>query len=203
MNDSECRSAAARTPPDGLADLFAEHRDRLQRMVRLRLSPAVAGRVDASDVLQEAYLDADKQYARFLRERPASPYVWLRGITWQRLIKMHRQHLGTQQRAVSREASLPTDSSVNLATRLMSKASTPSRSMLKVELRRRVQLALSRLKHEDREVIVLRDFEGLTNGEAAQVMGLTDSGATMRYGRALVRLRKVLEVEFEGEEPQA
>lgn len=186
--------------PDNLAMLFAEHRDRLHRMIRLRMSPAVSRRVDASDVLQEAFLDADQQHSRFLQARPASPYVWLRGITWQRLIKIHRQHLGAQQRAVSREVALPEDSSVDLAARLISAGSSPSRRILKQELRRRVQLALNRLKTDDREVIMLRDFEGLTNGEAAQVLGITDSGATMRYGRALVRLKSILEDEFGGEE---
>lgn len=179
-----------------LGNLFALYRPRLQRMVELRLDPRMTARLDASDVLQEAYLDASQQAAAYLESPRVACYVWLRGLTWQRLIKLQRQHLGARRRATELEVSLPAGSSAVLASQLLDRGPCPGEAILQEELRQRVQRALTLLQPVDQEIILLRDFEGLSNREAAQTLGIADSAATMRYGRALVRLREVLTAEW-------
>jgi len=179
-----------------LGNLFALYRPRLQRMVELRLDPRMTARLDASDVLQEAYLDASQQAAAYLESPRVACYVWLRGLTWQRLIKLQRQHLGARRRATELEVSLPAGSSAVLASQLLDRGPCPGEAVLQEELRQRVQRALTLLQPTDQEIILLRDFEGLSNHEAAQTLGIADSAATMRYGRALVRLREVLTAEW-------
>ena len=122
-------------------------------------------------------------------------YVWLRGLAGQRLSNVHRDHLQAKRRSARREVSLPTESSVALVRQLLAGGTSPSLALAKKELRRRVQQALERLRPEDREVILMRHFEDMSNREVAQTIGLTDSGATMRYGRALFRLKEVLTAE--------
>jgi RNA polymerase sigma-70 factor (ECF subfamily) len=182
-----------------LAALFDFYRPRLRRMIELRLDQRVSARVDPSDVLQEAYLDVARQLDRYLQKPQAAFYVWLRGLTWERLLKLQRRHLGARCRASDLEVSLPAGSSDLLARQLVAGTPGPSERVLREELRQRVQRALELLGAEDREVILLRDFEGLSNGEAAQALGLSPSGATMRYGRALARLRDLLLSELSGE----
>jgi RNA polymerase sigma-70 factor (ECF subfamily) len=174
-----------------LAALFDYYRPRLRQMVRLRMDGRLAKRVDASDVLQDAFLDAARQLPGYLRQPRVAFYVWLRGLTWERLLKVQEQHLGAACRAVQRELPLP-PSSILLARALLAPRPTPSEALLQEELRQRVQEALARLQPADREVILMRDFEGLTNGEVAQALGLGASAATMRYGRALLRLKELL-----------
>jgi RNA polymerase sigma-70 factor (ECF subfamily) len=174
-----------------LADLFDYYRSRLQKMVRLRMDTRLAGRLDASDVLQEAFLDADRQVQGYLRQPRVAFYVWLRGLAWERMLNLQRQHLGAQCRAVGRELSLPAESSALLARSLLARGPSPSEALLQEELRQRLQRALSKLEPDDRDVILMRHYENMTNGEVAQALGLGDSGATMRYGRALFRLKEI------------
>lgn len=178
--------------PGALAALFDEYRDRLRRLIRLRMDARLSPRLDASDVLQEAYLDAVRQVKAYAHQPRVAPYVWLRGVVWERLLNLQRHHLGAQCRAAHREETLPDDPSARLARHLLAGGPTPSQAAALHELRQRVQHALGRLSAEDREMILLRHFEGLGNGEAAQVLGLSDSAAAMRHGRALLRLREVL-----------
>jgi RNA polymerase sigma-70 factor (ECF subfamily) len=185
-----------RGDPAALAELFNHYRPRLQHMVAFRLDRRLAARVDASDVLQEVYLDVSRQIQGYLQEPKVCFYVWLRGLTWQRLVKLRRQHGGAQRRAVGREMPLAAEASSLLAAKLLAAGSTPSQALLKKELRQRVQAALAKLAPEDREVILMRDFEDMSNGEVAQALDLSDSGATMRYGRALVRLKETLEADW-------
>jgi RNA polymerase sigma-70 factor (ECF subfamily) len=119
------------------------------------------------------------------------------------LVKVQREHYHAQRRSVAREFVLPTKSSALLARQLLASGTSPSDALLQKELRQRLQQALGRLKTEDREVILMRHFEGLSNTEVAQVLGVSASGATMRYGRALMRLKDVLtrELPEEASEP--
>jgi RNA polymerase sigma-70 factor (ECF subfamily) len=180
---------------EALGDLFDSYRPRLRRMVQFRMDARVAARLDPSDVLQEAYLDAAQQIRHYLDRRDVDVYVWLRGLTWQRLLKLHRTHLGTQCRSVEREQPLADDSSVAVAQRLLARGHGPDQPLLQEEIRQRVQNALSLLDPHDREVILMREVEDLSNSEVAQVLGLSPSVATMRYGRALFRLQKVLALD--------
>jgi RNA polymerase sigma-70 factor (ECF subfamily) len=177
--------------------LLERHHDRLRRMVALRLDHRLRGRVDASDVLQEAYLDACHRLADYLRA-PAMPFfLWLRFLVAQRLQEQHRRHLGARARDAGREVALdvgglPGASSAALAAHLLGRLTPPSQAALRAERKALLQSALARMEALDREVLALRHFEQLSNGEVAQVLGIDKSAASKRYARALVRLKDVL-----------
>ena len=181
-----------------LAALFDGHRERLRRMIRLRLDRRLSGRVDASDVLQEAYLDVRKRFAEYARDPAALPFhLWLRLIAGQRLTDVHRHHLGSQMRDAGQEVSLhrgpfPQADSVSLAAQLLGKMTSASQAAIRVEHKLIVQEALNSMDPIDREVLALRHFEHLSNDETAQVLGLTKSAASNRYIRALKRLKEIL-----------
>jgi RNA polymerase sigma-70 factor (ECF subfamily) len=182
---------------EALAQVFALHRDRLRQMVRLRLDRRLQGRLDPSDVLQEAYLDFSRRLPDYARN-PAMPfYLWLRFLTGQRLIDLHRQHLGAQMRDVGQEVSLyrgalPQASSASLAAQLLGRLTSASRAAIRAETQIRVQEALNRMDPIDREVLALRHFEMLSNEETATVLGIRKSAASNRYVRALQRLKEIL-----------
>jgi RNA polymerase sigma-70 factor (ECF subfamily) len=188
---------------EALGQLFDAYRPRLRRMVQTRMDVRVAARLDPSDVLQEAYLDAARQIDRYLHDRPVDVYVWLRGLTWQRLLKLQRAHLAAQCRAVAREQPMADDSSDVLAQQFLASDTGPEQRLVREEMRQRVQHALDQLKPSDREVILLRDVENMTNGEVAQALGLSPTAATMRYGRALFRLQGLLATDSAAEETPA
>ena len=180
-----------------LAELFGRYRKRLRAMVRLRLDRRLQGRVDPSDVLQEAYLDVAQQLPTYLAKPEMPFYLWLRLTTGQRLMRLHRQHLGAALREAGREVSLhrgalPQASSVSLAAQLLGKMTSASKAVERVEIQLRLQAALNGMDEMDREIIALRHFEELSNAEAAQVLGLEPSAASKRYIRALKRLQEIL-----------
>jgi RNA polymerase sigma-70 factor (ECF subfamily) len=190
-------SRARQGDRQALGDLFALHRDRLRLMVHLRLDHRLQGRIDPSDVLQEAYLEALERFDAYAAESPMPFFVWLRFLTAQRLVTLHRQHLDVQARAAGREVSFdpggtPEASSELLAAQLVGRHSTPSQAAARAEMQRQLQGALDRMDTLDREVLVLRHFEQLTNGEVAETLGLKESAASRRYSRALWRLKEVL-----------
>jgi RNA polymerase sigma-70 factor (ECF subfamily) len=178
-------------------DLLEKHRPRLRRMVELRLDPRLQGRLDASDVVQEAYLTASMQLPDYLKNPTIPFFLWLRLVTGQRLLVLHRSHLGTKARDASRQISLdrgasPATSSLALATHLIGREPSPSDAACEDEQRRWLQQALDRMHPLDREVLALRHFEQLSNAETALVMGLEPSAASKRYVRALQRLKEIL-----------
>lgn len=177
--------------------LLTQHRDRLRAMVAVRMDRRLQGRVDPSDVVQEACLVAARQLPAYAANPQMSFYLWLRWLTGQRLIEQHRKHLGAQAREAGREISLhhgafPEATSVDLAAALLGHTSTPSQAAIRVEQTIKLQEALNTLEPIDREILALRHFEQLSNGEAAEVLGLDKSAASKRYARALVRLKDVL-----------
>jgi len=181
-----------------LAEVLERNRDRLKRMVRVRLDPRLRGRFDPSDVIQEAYLDAARRLPEYVRASNVPFFLWLRMLTAQRLVDLHRQHLGAKMRDASLEVSLhsgayPQASSLSLAAQLLGRFSSPSREAIRVEVQVRVQEALNAMDPTDREVLALRHFEMLSNEEVAQVLGIKKSAASNRYVRALKRLTTVLE----------
>jgi RNA polymerase sigma-70 factor (ECF subfamily) len=181
-----------------LGALFAHYRDRLRKMVRLRLDRRVAGRVDPSDVLQEAYLDVARRFPEYAAA-PAVPfYIWLRELTGQRLIDLHRQHLGAKMRDAGQEVSLyrgalPQASSVSLAKQLLTGLTSPTQAAVRAEMQLQLQDALNNMDPMDREVVVLRHFEELNNIETAAVLGIEPSAASKRYLRAIRRLKAILD----------
>jgi RNA polymerase sigma-70 factor, ECF subfamily len=196
-NSSDSQLANAPTDPQALGDIFNGHRDRLRLMVHLRLDRRLRGRVDASDVLQEAYVEALERFPDFLQDRPMPFFLWLRFITEQRLQIIHRRHLGAKARDAGRDVSLghlahPPVSSESLAAQLVGRHSSPSQAAMRVEMQARLHAALETMNPIDREILALRHFEQLSNSETAQVLGLREDAASQRYGRALVRLKDML-----------
>jgi RNA polymerase sigma-70 factor (ECF subfamily) len=180
-----------------LAELFERHRGRLEQTVRLRLDRRLQGRLDPADVLQEAYLDLARRFPEYIA-RPTLPfYLWLRLLTGQKLVDLHRQHLGAKMRDAGLEVSvhrgaLPGASTASLAEHLLGRLTPPSRAAIRAETRRRVQEALNAMNPMDREVLVLRHFEMLSNEETAQVLGIKPSAASNRHLRALRRFKEIL-----------
>ena len=167
-------------------------------MVRLRLDRRLQGRVDASDVLQEAYLDVAQQLPHYLAKREMPFFLWLRLVAGQRLMRIHREHLGAAMRDAGREVSLykgalPQASSVSLAAQLLGHYTPASEAFSRAEVQVQIQTALNGMEPIDREIIALRHFEELTNAEVAEVLGLETSTASKRYIRALKRLQILLE----------
>jgi RNA polymerase sigma-70 factor (ECF subfamily) len=189
---------AAGGDPEALRQLFSLYRDRLKRMVRLRLSRRLQGRVDDSDVLQEAYLEVARKLPEYAQAPVLPLFLWLRRLTGLKLTEIHRRHLGTQLRDADREVSLhrgglPEADSVSLAAQLLGKLTTPSQAAIKAEQRLYVQEALNSMDPLDREVLALKHFEQLSTSEIAEVLGLSKAGAGSRYLRAIKRLRAILE----------
>ena len=195
--DREQLRRAADGDDEALRALFEAHRDRLKRMVHLRLSRRLAGRVDDSDVLQEACLEAARRLEEYLREPKLPFFLWLRHLTALKLAEVHRRHLGTQLRDADREVTLhrgmlPMADSVSLAAQLLGTLTTPSQAVVKAETRLLVQEALNSMDPIDREVLALKHFEQLSMAEIAEVLGLSKAGAGSRYLRAIKRLRAIL-----------
>jgi RNA polymerase sigma-70 factor (ECF subfamily) len=180
-----------------LSDLFARHRERLRRMVRLRLDRRLQGRLDASDVLQEAHIEVIRRAGEYIERPTMPPFLWLRFLTGQALLALHRHHLGARMRDAAMEVSLghggpPQATSVSLAEMLLGRLTSPSLAARRAEMQMRLQELLNAMDPLDREVLALRHFEELSNGEVAQVLGLTRTAASNRYIRALQRLREAL-----------
>ena len=177
--------------------LMTPHRERLRRMIALRLDHRLQGRVDPSDVIQESALDAARRLPEYARNPSLPFYLWLRYLAAQRLMEQHRRHLGAKVRDARREVSLyrgtcPETTSVHLASFLLGENSTPSQAAVRVEEQLRLQHALDLLPAIDREVLALRHFEQLSNAEAAEVLGLDASATSKRYKRAVVHLKDAL-----------
>jgi RNA polymerase sigma-70 factor (ECF subfamily) len=182
--------------PSAAERLWERHREPLRRMIGLRLDRAVVRRVDASDVVQEVLLKASGRLADYLKT-PSMPFhLWLRQIAQDHVIDAHRKHRVAGSRSVDREASMDARfadrSSIELLAGLRDPSPTPAASALRRELERRFQQAIDQLDDLDREVILLRHFEQLSNSEAARALGLSEPAAGMRHLRALRRLRVIL-----------
>jgi RNA polymerase sigma-70 factor (ECF subfamily) len=190
----ELRRRVERGDQAALLELYARHRARLKRMVKLRLDRRLQGRLDPSDVLQEAYIDVARRAREYLAS-PAMPvFLWLRWITAQRLLVLHRRHLGSKARDVKVEVALhhgalPRAASASLAEMLLGRLTSPTRAALRVELQLRLQEVLNAMEPIDREIVTLRHFEELNNTETAQVLGISQTAASNRYVRALKRLK--------------
>lgn len=188
----------AESGDDGeLAELFVQHSERLMQMIRLRMDRRLQKRVDAADVVQDAYIECAKRFAEYRKNSTMPLYLWVRFLTCQKLIDLHRYHLGTKIRDVNLEVSLyhgalPQASSALLAAQLMGHLTSASRVAIRAETQIRVQDALNRMDPLDREVLILRHFEMLTNEETSHVLNLKKTAASNRYIRALKRLKVIV-----------
>lgn len=201
LNDDSETCGLIRRASEGdeaaLEQLFSRHRERLQRMIRCRLDRRIQGRLDSSDILQDAYIDVFRNLPRYVDAPSTSFFVWLRNVVGLKLAEVHRRHLATDKRDASRDVSiyrgaLPTVNSGSLAAQLLGQLTSPSQTAMKTEMRLRLQEVLDCMDEIDREVIALRHFEQLNSQEVADVLGMSKSGASSRYIRAIQRLKEEL-----------
>ena len=177
--------------------LLTAHQERLGLMVAFRMDPRLRGRVDAADIVQDAFVEASAHRADYFRSPMAPLFLWLRGVVSNKLLEVHRHHLGTRMRDAKRERPLdappgPHETTAALCAHLTGGLTRPSVAAVRGEVRTRLAEALAGMDATDREVLALRHFEQLTTAEAAQVLGIQERAAAKRYVRALQRLREIL-----------
>ena len=180
-----------------LAELFARDRERLWRVIEFRLAEPLRGRLGPDDVLQEAFLAASQRLKHYAESPARSPFIWLRMIVNQTLIDLHRQHLGAQKRDAAREVSVDgapyvQATSASVAIQLVGVFTSPSGAAARADVLGLVQAAIEQMDPIDREVLALRHFEELTNSEVAEALGIEQKAASIRYVRALRRLKEIL-----------
>jgi RNA polymerase sigma-70 factor (ECF subfamily) len=185
-------------------ELLARHRDRLCRMVAVRLDRRLAARLDPSDVVQEALLDAAQELSDYLEQRPMPFYPWLRRFAWEHLIQLQRRHL-RDKRSVAREEqagfALPDESAIALAKHLVAPGTSPTNRLVREELRGRVRAALAELPESDREILVMRYLEDMPMSEIAAVLDISEGAVKMRRTRAVKRLCGLLGVNLTEDQP--
>lgn len=199
---------AACGEPDALSELFDRYRSRLKRMVSLRLDRRLQGRVDASDIVQEALVDAARRLESYADDPDMDFFLWLRWLAADRLLNAHRRHLATQKRDARQEVSLyrramPEANSISIAQQLLGQLTSPTQAVMRAELQLIVQEVLNGMDPIDREVLILRNFEQLTTDETAEVLGIKRSTAGKRYITALRRLKQALSAIPGFETPEA
>lgn len=177
--------------------LLTRHEEKLRRMVACRMDQRLQGRIDPGDVIQEAFLEASRHRAEYLRRTDPPLFLWLRGIVGNKLRELHRHHLGTKMRDAGRDVSIyrgamPEATSAALAARLLGHATRPSEAAVRAEAKALLLAALNAMDPIDREVLSLRHFEQLTPAETARVLDINQKAAGMRYVRAIRRLKGIL-----------
>ena len=176
--------------------LLSLHRERLVAMVHLRMSPRLARRVDAVDVVQEAMIEAASRLEQYLAAPSMDFYVWLRWLVRDKLIDLHRQHLGAAKRDANREffpeSEAGAASSIALADFLVADLTSPSRAAAREEIQRVIQEGLANLAEEESEILMLRHFEQLSIDQAAQCLQISKSGANKRHLKALRQLKTLV-----------
>src|SRR5687767_2354366 len=185
---------------DAWGALLARHQERLAGVVSFRLDPRLRGRVDAADVMQEAFIAATTRRAEFFGQSAQPLFLWLRWMVGNTLLELHRHHLGAQMRDAGREVSSGRRSEgagddgtcLALVAQLTCGVTGPATAAGREDVKARLSEALGQMDATDREVLALRHFEQLTSSEAAQVLGIQERAAAKRYLRALERLREVL-----------
>lgn len=180
-----------------LAELFSLHRERLWRTVNFRLDRRLYGRIDPDDVLQEAYLAAAQRIEHYDAETYTSPFLWLRAIVNQTLIDVHRRHVGAQMRDAGREVRIHNPAytqttATSLAIQLAGSKTSPSKAAVRAETLSQIEQAIGGMDPIDQEILALRHFEELSNSEVAAALGIQQKAASIRYVRAVRRLKEIL-----------
>ena len=201
QTDEALLSRAAAGDAAAWGTLLTRHEDRLRRMASFRLDPRLRGRAEAADVVQDAFVEAAQHRADFFAQAdPPQLFLWLRGIVANKLLELHRYHLGTRMRDAGREVGFSPAApgatadatSLALVAQLSATSTGPATKVARQETNRRLLDALGGMDAIDREVLALRHFEQLTNAEAAGVLGIQERAAAKRYVRALKRLKDLL-----------
>lgn len=181
---------------DAFNEVLIKHRDRLRRMVALRMNQQLQGRLDASDVIQDTFAEAARALESYLADPKLPVYLWLRHLAGEKLIQAHRKHLGAQKRDAGREQPVyggaPAATSLSLAIQLAGNRTSPSQAAVKNEARKQLMSALESMNEVDREILTLRHFEHLSNRETADVLGINYEAVRKRYIRALDKLQRIL-----------
>jgi len=175
-----------------LDQLLGRYRSDLRTFVDFHLDARLRARVDASDVVQEAQLEVARRMDDFLDRRPMPFHLWIRKTAYERLLNARRDHRHRARRSVDREQPLPERSSLLLARPLVSGGPSPSQHLEAKEFAERVSRAVAGLADDDREVLLMRHAEDLSYDEIACLVEIEPAAARKRYGRALIRLQKVL-----------
>ena len=189
---------------DAVDVLMERHRDSLRHLVRMRLDQKIRRRIDVSDIVQDVLVEANRRLMTYLENPVMSFHLWLRQIARDRIIDAHRRHRASARRSVDREQSMSVPqgydhSSIRLAAQLGDPELTPAAAALQNEMARRVEAAITTMDNTDSEIIVMRHYENLSNQEIAESLNLTEPAASMRYLRAIRRLRAMLEKQDESE----
>ncbi len=189
--------AARQAEPGAADDLLGEFRDPLRKMIGLRLDPAIARRVDASDIVQDVLLEANQRLTEYLKKPDMPFHLWLRHLAQDRIIDTHRRHRIAQRRSIDREQSITRpawadESSASLVQQFVDTERTPASAAIQHELQRKLADAVNQLADDDREIILMRHHELLSNQEVAAALKLTEAAASMRYLRAVRRLKTIL-----------
>ena len=179
-------------------ELMDRHRDSLRRMIQLRLDQRLMQRMDVSDVIQDVLIEANRRLADYLKNPVIPFHLWIRQIAKDRIIDAHRRHRVSAKRSIDREQPQPgkgpfDQSTIELANQFRDQALTPAAAATQRELASQIESAVQMLRDNDREIILMRHYEQLDNQEIAQSLGLTEPAASMRYLRALKRLREIIE----------
>ena len=192
---------ARRGDRSSVGQLLASHRDRLRRMVAVRMDDRLSARLDPSDVVQETLAIASKGLSDYLRAPPLPFYPWLRQIAWNHLMELYRRHIQAAKRSVRREEplGLSDSSAMELADRVLASGISELERLVRAELHARVRTALAQLAEMDREILILRHLEQLSFAESAAVLGIVETAAKQRHVRALRRIRRLLESVNNGE----
>ncbi|MEO1523965.1 MAG: sigma-70 family RNA polymerase sigma factor [Planctomycetota bacterium] len=184
---------------DALGQLFEALRESMLRVVQARLHPSLLGRVDPADVLQDAYIDLKTKLPSFVaRDSPMSPFVWIRLVVKERVLLTHRRHLFVAGRDARREANLAQESTASSSSSnalhhcLVSRMSTIGGRLIREEMSTALLKAIESLNDPDREIITMRIFEELTNAETAEILELSENGASSRFVRAMTRLKRAV-----------
>lgn len=182
---------------DAVNRLMDRHRDSIRRMIQMRLDNKIQRRVDVSDVVQDVLVEANRRLQTYLENPQMSFHLWLRQIAKDRIIDAHRRHRGSAKRSVDREKPLAVQaaddhSTMQLLDQLRDPELTPAAAATQQEMARAVERSISELGDQDAEIIIMRHYEQLSNQEIAQALGLTEPAASMRYLRAVRRLREML-----------
>jgi RNA polymerase sigma-70 factor, ECF subfamily len=177
--------------------LMERHRDSLRRIVQLRLDQKIQRRIDVSDVVQDVLVEANRRLADYVANPQMAFHLWLRQIAQDRIIDAHRRHRGSAKRSVDRERALAVPaaddrSTMDLAAQLCDRELTPAAAVAQAEMAKCVERAISQLPDQDCEIIIMRHYEQLSNQEVAQALSLTEPAASMRYLRAIRKLRELM-----------
>jgi RNA polymerase sigma-70 factor, ECF subfamily len=200
-NQEMVDSSNAMITLDQLPQLFEAYRPRLRTLVEVRIDRRIQSRIDASDIVQEAFTDAVRRFPNYLKEQKLSPYIWLRFLTLQQLVNAHRKHLGVKARTATQEQQMEQAGleSSAMACCLVGGESTPSAIVARSEEIARLTAALDEMEPLDREVLALRHFEQLEHAEIADLLGMTTAAVSSRYRRALRRIGRAINSDDHGE----